>query len=66
MEICLSHFAKKVVQDILALRRKLVGELLKTVRCIGQQTFSEEVFEEGSHTISSEPYFVRHHTNVLL
>lgn len=49
--------AKKVVRDNLALRRKLVGELLKTVRNIDQQTFSEEAFEEGSHTISSEPYF---------
>ena len=49
--------AKKVVRDNLALRRKLVGELLKTVRLIGQQTFSEEAFEEGLHTVSSEPYF---------
>ena len=49
--------AKKVVQDNLVLRRKLVGELLKTVRLIGQQTFNEEAFEEGLHTTSSEPYF---------
>ena len=35
----------------------LVGELLKTVRSISQQTFSEEAFEEGSHTLSSELYF---------
>ena len=49
--------AKKVVRDHLALRRKLVGELLKTVRSISQQTFSEEAFEEGLHTLSSEPYF---------
>ena len=49
--------AKKAVRDNLALRRKLVGELLKTIRNIDQQTFSEKVFEEGSHTISSEPYF---------
>ena len=49
--------AKKVVRDNLALRRKLVGELLKIVRSISQQTFSEEAFEEGSHTLSSEPYF---------
>ena len=48
---------KKVVRDNLALRRKLVGELLKIVRSISQQTFSEEAFEEGSHTLSSEPYF---------
>ena len=34
-----------------------VGELLKAVRSISQQTFSEEAFEEGSHTLSSEPYF---------
>ena len=49
--------AKKVVRDNLALRRRLVGELLKIVRSIIQQTFSEEAFEEGSHTLSSEPYF---------
>ena len=36
--------AKKLVRDNLALRRKLVGELLRTVRLIGQQTFSEEAF----------------------
>ena len=52
-----SIVAKKVVRDHLALRRKLVGELLKTVQSISQQTFSEEAFEEGSHTLSSEPYF---------
>ena len=57
MEVSLSHYAKKVVRDNLALRRKLVGELLKSVRLIGQQTFSEEAFEEGLHTVSSEPYF---------
>ena len=49
--------AKKIVQDNLALRRKLVGELLKIFQSISQQTFSEEAFEEGSHTLSSEPYF---------
>ena len=49
--------AKKVMRDNLALRRKLAGELLKTIRNIERQTFSEEAFEEGSHTISSEPYF---------
>ena len=49
--------AKKVVRDNLALRRKLVGELLKIVRSISQQTFSKETFEEGLHTLSSEPYF---------
>ena len=41
----------------LELRRKLVGELLKVVRSISQHTFSEETFEEGTHTVSSEPYF---------
>ena len=49
--------AKKVVRDNLALRRKLVGELLKIVRSISQQTFNEEAFEEGSHTLSSGTYF---------
>ena len=49
--------AKKIVRDNLALRRKFVGQLLRTVRLISQQTFSEETFEEGLHTVSSEPYF---------
>ena len=51
-------------QPVALLLRKLceitslfVGELLRTVRLIGQQTFSEEAFEEGLHTVSSEPYF---------
>ena len=51
--------AKRVVRDNLVLRRKLVKELLKTIRNIDQQAFSEEAFEEGSHTISSEPYFCK-------
>ena len=57
--------AKKVVQDNLALRTKLVGELLKTVRSIGQQTFSEEAFEV--HILYPVSLiFARHYTNVLL
>ena len=50
------NVAKKIVQRSLELRTKLVGELLKVVRSISQHTFSEETFEEGSHTVSSEPY----------
>ena len=49
--------AKKIVRHSLEFRRKLVGELLKVVKSINQHTFSEEAFEESSHTISSEPYF---------
>ena len=49
--------AKNAMCNNVALRRKLVGELLKTVQSISQQTFSKETFEEGSHTLSSEPYF---------
>ena len=49
--------AKKLVNGNLALRRKLVGELLKTIRTISQQSLSDDIFEEGSHTVSSEPYF---------
>ena len=39
------------------MKRKLAGELLKVVRSVGQHTSSEETFEEGSHTVPSEPYF---------
>ena len=49
--------AKKIVSDNLALRKTLVGQLLKTIRTVGQQSFSDDVFEEGSHTVSSEPFF---------
>jgi len=30
---------------------------MKTVRSIGQQCIDDDTFEEGSHTVSSEPYF---------
>ena len=41
----------------LALRKKLVGELLKTIRSIDQQAISNDTFENGLHTVSSEPYY---------
>ena len=41
----------------LALRKKLVGELLKTIRSIAQQAISNDTFEDGLHTVSSEPYY---------
>ena len=41
----------------LALRKKLVGELLKTIRSIAQQAISSDTFEDGLHTVSSEPYY---------
>ena len=46
-----------MVRDNLALRKKSVGEFLRTIRTISQQSFSEDTFEDGSHSISSEPYF---------
>ena len=49
--------AKRLVRDNLALRKKLVGELLKTIRGISQQSITNDSFEEGSHTVSSEPYY---------
>ena len=49
--------AKKLVRDNLALRRKLVGELLNIIRAIGQQLINDDSFEGGSHTVSSEPYY---------
>ena len=30
---------------------------MKTIRTINQQSLSDDTFEEGSHTVSSEPYF---------
>ena len=48
---------KKMVRDNLALRKKSVGELLKTIRTISQQSFSMDAFEDSSHSVSSEPYF---------
>ena len=58
MDACLpAVLLPRKLSKRLALRRKLVGELLKVVRSVGQHTFSEEMFEEGSHTVSSEPYF---------
>jgi len=35
----------------------MVGEFLNTVRSIGQQCIDDDTFEEGSHTVPSEPYF---------
>ena len=49
--------AKRLVHDNLNLRKKLVGELLKAIRSISQQSISTDSFEEGSHTVSSEPYY---------
>ena len=49
--------SKKLVRDNLALRRKSVGEFLNAIRMIAQQSFGVDTFEEGSHSVSSEPYF---------
>ena len=49
--------SKKLVNRSLALRKQLVGELLKIIRVVGKQSIGDDTFEEGSHTISSEPYF---------
>ena len=48
---------KKMVHDNLALRKKSVGEFLRIIRTINQQSFSENTFDDGSHSVSSEPYF---------
>ena len=49
--------SKKLVNRSLALRKQLVGELLKIIRVVGKQSIGDDTFEEDSHTISSEPYF---------
>ena len=55
--------AKKVVQDNLALRRKLVGELLKTVRLIGSvRRHLRKVYILYPVSLT----FVIHHISVLL
>jgi len=35
----------------------MVKEFMKTVRSIGQQCINDDSFQEGLHTVSSEPYF---------
>ena len=47
--------SKKLVYDNIVVRRKFVGELLRTIRNIGQQSINDDSFEEGLHTVSSEP-----------
>jgi len=50
--------AKKLVHENLSLRKKMVGEFMKSVRSISQQWIDDDTFEEGLHTVSSEPYFL--------
>ena len=49
--------ARKLVYKNLALRKQSVGDFLKTIRTISQQLIDDDTFDEGSHTVSSEPYF---------
>ena len=46
-----------MVRDNLALRKKSVGEFLNIIRTISQQSVSVDAFEDGSPSVSSEPYF---------
>ena len=39
------------------MKRKSVGELLNTIRNIGQQSINDDSNEEGLHTVSIEPYY---------
>jgi len=49
--------ARKLVHESLSLRKNMMGELMKTMRSIGQQCTDDDTFEEGSHTVSSDSYF---------
>jgi len=50
--------SKKMMHSALSVRKTHVGNLLKTLRKINAiEIASEDDFLQGSHTISSEPYF---------
>ena len=46
-----------MVSDNLSLRKRSVGEFLNAIRMISQQSFSVDTFEDGLHSVYSEPYF---------
>jgi len=49
---------RKLVHENLLLRKKMVGEFMKTVRSISQQCIDDDTLKDGLHTVSSEPYFL--------
>ena len=48
---------KRLVHENLSKREKAVGKLLKALRKIREQPVDDSIFEQGSHTKSSEPFF---------
>ena len=48
---------KRLVYENLSVRKKAVGDLLKAIRNIREQPLDDSMFEQGSHTKSSEPFF---------
>ena len=48
---------KRLVHENLSIRKKAVGKLLKAIRKIREQPVDDSIFEQGSHTKSSEPFF---------
>ena len=54
--------SKKMVRDNLALRKKCVGEFLKTIKTISQQSFSVKM---GHILYPVSHIFMTHHTKIL-
>ena len=48
---------KRLAHENLSIRKKAVGKLLKAIRKIREQPVDDSIFEQGSHTKSSEPFF---------
>ena len=45
------------MKTLVATRKKAVGKLLKAIRKIREQPVYDSIFEQGSHTKSSQPFF---------
>ena len=48
---------KLLNNENLSIRKKAVRKLLKAIRKIREQPVDDSIFEQGSHTKSSEPFF---------
>ena len=48
---------KRLVHENLSIRKKAMDKLLKAIRKIREQPVDDSIFEQGSHTKSSEPFF---------
>ena len=48
---------KRLIHENLSIRKKAVGKLLKAIRKFREQPVDDSIFEQGSHTKSSGPFF---------